>query len=141
MTLIPPNTPSRLRRNILLLVIIEALALGCYLCYSIHCFRQTRAFFKAIEYYDMRTVKSLLRGGVDVNSHYPLTLEERWTRYERIRDRARREQLNQQAQQIDVPLTQAVQAGHSFVYDNLDERLGVAQRRLAALFEALANPQ
>jgi replicative DNA helicase len=60
---------------------------------------------------------------------------------ERVKDRSRREQLDQAAQQVDAPLIQATQAGHSFVYDNLDERLGVAQRRLSALFEALANPR
>jgi hypothetical protein len=60
---------------------------------------------------------------------------------ERVKDRARREELNLAAQQVDAPLVQATQAGHSFVYDNLDERLGVAQRRLSALVEALANPR
>jgi hypothetical protein len=39
-----------------------------------------------------------------------------------------------------VPLTQATQAGHAFVYDDLEERLNTARRRLGALFEELANP-
>jgi hypothetical protein len=60
---------------------------------------------------------------------------------DRVSDRARRERLNQAAQQVEVPLTEATQAGHSFVYTNLEERLGVARRRLSALVEALANPR
>ena len=60
---------------------------------------------------------------------------------ERISDRARRERLSQAAQQVDVPLTEATQAGHSFVYTNLEERLGVARKRLTALVDALANPR
>ena len=60
---------------------------------------------------------------------------------ERISDRARRERLTQAAQQVDVPLTEATQAGHSFVYTNLEERLGLARRRLVALVDALANPR
>jgi hypothetical protein len=58
----------------------------------------------------------------------------------RVKDRPRRARLEQAAQQIDVPLTQATQAGHAFVYDDLEERLNTARRRLGALFEELANP-
>ena len=60
---------------------------------------------------------------------------------ERVSDKARRARLEQAAQQVDVPLTQATQAGHAFVYTNLEERLGVARQRLAALFDTLANPR
>jgi hypothetical protein len=59
---------------------------------------------------------------------------------ERVSDKARRTRLEQAAQQVDVPLTEATQAGHAFVYTNLEERLGVARQRLAALFDSLANP-
>lgn len=59
---------------------------------------------------------------------------------ERIKDQPRRARLEQAAQQIDVPLTQATQAGHAFVYDDLEERLDTARRRLGILFEELANP-
>jgi cytochrome c7-like protein len=59
----------------------------------------------------------------------------------RVNDKTRRGRLEQAAQQIDVPLTEATQAGHAFVYDNLEERLDTARRRLAALFEELANPR
>jgi hypothetical protein len=58
----------------------------------------------------------------------------------RVKDQSRRARLEQAAQQIDVPLTEATQAGHAFVYDNLEERLATARRRLATLFEELANP-
>jgi hypothetical protein len=59
---------------------------------------------------------------------------------ERVKDPPRRARLEQAAQQIAVPITQATQAGHAFVYDDLEERLDTARRRLAALFEELANP-
>jgi hypothetical protein len=58
----------------------------------------------------------------------------------RGKDEPRRARLEQAAQQIDIPLTEATQAGHMFVYDALEERLDTARRRLSALFEELANP-
>jgi hypothetical protein len=58
----------------------------------------------------------------------------------RVKDQPRRARLERAAQQIDVPLTEATQAGHAFVYDALEERLATARRRLTALFEELANP-
>ena len=60
---------------------------------------------------------------------------------ERVSDKARRARLEQAARQVDVPLTEATQAGHAFVYTNLEERLGVARQRLTALFDTLANPR
>lgn len=68
------------------------------------------------------------------------SLKEANSLIERVKDRSRRTRLEQAAQQVDVPLTQAMQAGHAFVYDDLEERLGTARRRLAALFEEFANP-
>jgi len=58
----------------------------------------------------------------------------------RVKDKARRASLEQAAQQAEVPIIEATQAGHAFVYDQLDERLTTARARLAALFERLANP-
>jgi hypothetical protein len=58
----------------------------------------------------------------------------------RVNDPSRRARFEQAAQQIDIPLTEATQAGHRFVYDALEERLGTARRRLSALLEELANP-
>lgn len=59
----------------------------------------------------------------------------------RVRDRARRGQLNDAHQQAELPLIQAVQAGHEFVYDNLKERLSVARLQLEAMLGQLANPK
>ena len=58
----------------------------------------------------------------------------------RVKDTTRRARLQAMAQQVDVPLVQATQAGHAFVYDALEERLNTAQRRLAALYDDLADP-
>lgn len=58
----------------------------------------------------------------------------------RIKDKARREALTQEYEQAEVPLTEAVHAGHAFVFDQLEERLAVARKRAEALLERLANP-
>ena len=58
----------------------------------------------------------------------------------RVKDSTRRASLEQAAQQAEVPIIEATQAGHAFVYDQLSERLTTARARLAALFERLANP-
>jgi Cytochrome c554 and c-prime len=58
----------------------------------------------------------------------------------RVKDPARRASLEQAAQQAEVPIIEATQAGHAFIYDQLSERLTTARARLAALFERLANP-
>jgi hypothetical protein len=59
----------------------------------------------------------------------------------RVSDRARRTQLEGMLQQAEVPLIQAVQAGHEFVYDNLNERLATSRQRIEALLGQLANPR
>lgn len=59
----------------------------------------------------------------------------------RVSDRTRRAELDQAYQQAEVPLIQAVQDGHKFVYDDLRERLSVARQRLEALLGQLANPR
>lgn len=59
----------------------------------------------------------------------------------RIADRTRKAQLEAMYQQAEVPLVQAVQAGHEFVYDNLTERLATARQRIEALLGQLANPR
>ena len=58
-----------------------------------------------------------------------------------IGDKTRRAQLEAMYQQAEVPLTQAVHAGHEFVYDDLKERLLTARRRIEALLGQLANPK
>ena len=59
----------------------------------------------------------------------------------RVTDKARRAQLDTAYQQANVPLVQAVQAGHQFEYSDLKERLSVARERLEALLAQLANPK
>lgn len=54
--------------------------------------------------------------------------------------KTRRAQLDEAYQQAEVPLIQAVQAGHQFVYDRLKERLSIARQRIEALLGQLANP-
>ena len=58
----------------------------------------------------------------------------------RIKDQARKARLKADADQVRVPLVQAADAGHAFVYDRLQERLGAARTRLGALQEQIANP-
>ena len=67
------------------------------------------------------------------------TLKEARALIRRVSDQTRRARLEQAAEQIDVPLTEATEAGHAFVYDAL-ERLETARRRLGALIDELANP-
>lgn len=59
----------------------------------------------------------------------------------RVSDKTRRAQLDEAYQQAEVPLIQAVRAGHQFVYDDLKERLSVARQRLEVLLGQLANPR
>jgi hypothetical protein len=44
------------------------------------------------------------------------------------------------AEQAAVPLVQATNAGHAFVFDGLQERLAVARQRIAALYGQLVDP-
>lgn len=59
----------------------------------------------------------------------------------RVDDKRRRVELDEAYQQAEVPLIEAVQAGHEFVYDDLKERLSVARQRIEALLGQLANPK
>ena len=59
----------------------------------------------------------------------------------RVKDKTRRADLDQAYQQAEVPLVQAVQAGHKFVYDDLRERLSVARQRMEAMLWQLVNPK
>ncbi len=58
----------------------------------------------------------------------------------RVKDPARRKSLEDAAQQAEVPIIEATQAVHAFVFDQLEERLGTARARLTALFERVSNP-
>ena len=59
----------------------------------------------------------------------------------RVSDKTRRARLDEAYQQAEVPLIEAVEAGHQFTYDSLKERLSVARKRIEALLGFLANPQ
>ena len=59
----------------------------------------------------------------------------------RVSDKPRRVQLDDAYQQAEVPLIEAVQAGHQFMYDDFEERLSVARQRIEALLAQLANPK
>lgn len=58
----------------------------------------------------------------------------------RVKNQAERAALEEQYRQAEVPLVEAVHAGHSFVFDRLQERLGVARQRSETLLEKIANP-
>jgi hypothetical protein len=58
----------------------------------------------------------------------------------RVGDAARRHRLEEAYEQAQGPLTQAVHAGHRFVYDDLEQRLALARQRSDALLAALADP-
>jgi hypothetical protein len=57
----------------------------------------------------------------------------------RIKDKTIRAKYEEAWQQAEVPLIEARNAGHEFVFDNLKERLERSQARTAALMDALAN--
>ena len=57
----------------------------------------------------------------------------------RIKDKAVRATFEVQWRQAEVPLIEARNAGHEFVFDNLKERLTRARERVDTLMDALAN--
>ena len=57
-----------------------------------------------------------------------------------VKDAPRKSRLTQEAEMVALELKFAVEAGHSFVYDGLQQRVGRARTKLAALFEGLTNP-
>jgi len=59
----------------------------------------------------------------------------------RVKDKARRESLELELQDAQVPLTEAIHAAHMFVFDRMQDRLGMARKRADLLVEQLANPQ
>lgn len=58
----------------------------------------------------------------------------------RISDDTRRQRLEGQYQQAEVPLTEAVQSGHKFQFGIVEERIQVARQRAEAILKELANP-
>ncbi len=57
----------------------------------------------------------------------------------RMKDRQQRAAYEEQWRQAEVPIIEARNAGHEFVFDNLKERLARAHQRTDALMDALAN--
>jgi hypothetical protein len=67
------------------------------------------------------------------------TLDDAKTLIKRIKDGPLRSQFEADWQQAEVPLIEARQAGHEFVFDNTRERLTLARQRADSLMERLAN--
>jgi len=57
----------------------------------------------------------------------------------RVDDKQRRADLMNEYEQASVPMTRAINAGHKFVYGELDEYLKVAQERVEKLMAHIAN--
>lgn len=69
------------------------------------------------------------------------SLDQAKTLIRQIRDKARRESLEAELQDARVPLLEAVQSAHMFVFDQMQDRIQVARKRADMLMEQLANPQ
>ena len=81
--------------------------------------------------------RSLIEGAAEVRE----SLEAARRLIERIQDSARQAEMEEAYNQAEVPLIQARQAEHRFVFDALEERLGVARERTATLLTELVNPE
>ena len=57
----------------------------------------------------------------------------------RVKDKNVRARFEEMYRQAEVPVIEARNAGHEFVFDNLKERLDRARQRAGALMDALAN--
>ena len=57
----------------------------------------------------------------------------------KVEDKQRRADLMNDYEQATVPMTRAINAGHKFVYTELDEYLTVAQDRVEKLMSKIAN--
>lgn len=57
-----------------------------------------------------------------------------------VKDKALRARLDLEVEDARVPIHEAVQAAHSFVFEVMSERLEVARKRVDLLNERLANP-
>jgi non-homologous end joining protein Ku len=57
----------------------------------------------------------------------------------RVSDKAKRQAFVDRYEQARVPLVRAVNAGHKFVYDDLQSNLANAQKRVQELLAELAN--
>ena len=67
------------------------------------------------------------------------TLNQSQAIIKRMKDKAARAPYEEAWRQAEVPLVEAANAGHEFVFDNLKERLNLARTRADALLDRLAN--
>lgn len=58
-----------------------------------------------------------------------------------VRDKELRAALELEARDAEVPIHEAVQSAHTFVFEAMEQRLEVARRRIDLLNERLANPK
>jgi Cytochrome c554 and c-prime len=68
------------------------------------------------------------------------SLHEAKTMIQRIKDKDRRARLEAEWNDAQTPLLEAVHAAHMFVFDQMQDRLGMARKRVEMLMEQLANP-
>jgi hypothetical protein len=68
------------------------------------------------------------------------SLDQAWQLMRRIREEPRRSELERAYRQAELPWVRAVDAGHQFVFDDLEDQLALARDRTEALLERLANP-
>lgn len=83
-----------------------------------------------------RTARELYQGLATVREH----VKQARDLIRRVDDAGRRARLTASLEQVNVPLTRAVNAGHQFVYDDLQSYLAQAESRVQALLAQLANP-
>lgn len=78
----------------------------------------------------------LLEGAVEVRD----SLAAARRLIERLDDGARRSRLEDSYRQAQRPIAQAVEEGHRFVYEGLEERLAVARALIDDLLDEVVNP-
>ncbi len=69
------------------------------------------------------------------------SLDEAKALIKRVKDKGRRVSLETELSDAQVPVQEAVQSAHMFVFDQMQEMLEIARKRVELLLEALANPQ
>jgi hypothetical protein len=69
------------------------------------------------------------------------TLDEADKLIRKVKDKARRADLEAELRDARAPITEAVLSAHMFVFGPMQERLEVARKRAELLMELLANPQ
>lgn len=80
--------------------------------------------------------RAMLEGVADVR----VSLKAATRLIARVTDPARRQVLDDALNQAEVPLEQARDAGHRFVFDEMQSRLDTSRARAAALMQLLVDP-